>query len=113
VSTPPRSIVAACLIAVLPLAGGCRASRTLSQREIVVHFVLGTSLADRARVAEACARLPLASPEPLPASVDTPSAKLNEVRFRVDHASNTAIDRLVRCAQRFSAVRYVDMPPDQ
>jgi hypothetical protein len=111
-----RSLVR-CLIglAVVPAlvlgATACRATRTLSQRELVVHFQLNTTLAERARVARACERLPLASPEPLPDSRSA-AAKLDELRFRIDKAPNATVDGVARCAQHFPSVRYLEEPSD-
>jgi hypothetical protein len=106
-------VVVGFVVLLLPVCSGCRATRTLGQREIVVHFVLGTTLADKAKVAGLCSSLPVASPEPLPTSENSPAARLGEVRFRVDKADNTQILQLVRCAQGFPEVRYVEMPSDQ
>jgi hypothetical protein len=108
-----RGLIGAVVVpALLAGAAGCRATRTLSQRELVVHFQLDTPLAQRAQVARACEHLPLASPEPLPASASSAAAKLNELRFRIDKASNAVVDRVASCAQHFPSVRYLEVPSD-
>jgi hypothetical protein len=96
-----RVSLAVAPVAALLCVAGCRATQALSEREVVVHFQVGTSLADKARVAEGCSTVPRASPEPLPASADSPQARLNEVRFRVDTASQQDIQRLYACLRRF------------
>jgi hypothetical protein len=106
-------LVAGLIAAALVNASGCRATRTLAQREIVVHFNFDTPLPERATVARTCAALPTVSPEPLPVSMSSAQAKLNELRFRVDKANNARVEALIHCAQGFSSVRYIDTPDSQ
>jgi len=94
-------IAGAGILAAAACLGGCKATAGLSEREVVVHFRVGTSLGTKAQVAAACSAVPNASPEPLPSSADSPQAKLNEVRFRVDKASQADINALYRCLRRY------------
>lgn len=78
-------------------------------REVVVTFDRTAGEAARARVLQACAGVPHTSPEPRPSSA-LRSTQANDVRFRVDDASDRELAALYACLQRDPAVRGVSIP---
>jgi hypothetical protein len=109
-SRPPRRWRAALpaagimLAALGPAAAGCATfDRTFGKQEAVVHFQPQTSNSARLKVRAACSHVPQAVPEPLPTdhlAADT----MNDVRYRVDHASDGDLAKLQQCLQRFPSV---------
>lgn len=102
--------VAACGLAVAAVAMvSCRTTITL-KREVVVVFKPGATAADRDRVRAACAAAsPHASPEPQgPGTLK--SSRVNDVRFRVDKADDSELNRLYGCLTKDPAVRGVRLP---
>lgn len=75
----------------------------LGQREAVVHFKHGTPRADRARVRADCASPPAVVAEPMGPG-DRMHARLNDVRYRVDHASNSQIATMSACLTKYPSV---------
>jgi hypothetical protein len=100
-------VIAAALL--LPAAAGCaKFDAALGQQEAVVAFKDGTPNATRLKVRAACSHVPEAFPEPLPTD-HLASDLLNDVRYRVDHASDADIARLQVCLQNFPSVVGVDI----
>ncbi len=100
-------VIAAALL--LPTVAGCaKFNAALGQQEAVVSFKDGTSNATRLKVRAACSRVPQAIPEPLPTD-HMASDLLNDVRYRVDHASDADLARLQQCLQRFRSVAGFDI----
>jgi hypothetical protein len=93
----------------LTAATGCaKFDAALGQQEAVVHFRDGTSNATRLKVRAACSHVPEAKPEPLPTD-HMASDLLNNVRYRVDHATNADLARLQQCLQSFPSVNGIDI----
>jgi hypothetical protein len=104
----------AALIAALVAAGTASCSgfdKAFGQREAVVVFKPGTPDATRLAVRAACADLPRATPEPLPTDGKA-SDYLNNVRFRIDKATDEQVVQLENCLRRFGSVTGVDIPQD-
>ena len=100
------------LVLVAALAGGCAGfNKAFGQREAVVHFHPGTPAAVRSQVRAACSHLPQAVPEPLPTDKKA-SDELNDVRYRIDKASDGQIIALENCLGKFRTVQGVDIPQD-
>jgi len=96
----------ACLVA----AVGCN-NPNLTRRELVVHFDPSASAADHAGARTACATAaPHASPEPAPSAESKGVAPANDVRFRVDHASDRDLNQLLQCLRRQRGVVGFDLP---
>ena len=111
--TPP---VAGGLVAVLvagtltgALAGCGRLGQNITKREVVVHFGPDATSAQHLAARAACTGLPHASPEPLPGGTRL-SQRLNDVRFRVDNASDRELLNLYTCLQKQPGVVGVDIP---
>lgn len=108
----PRTVAAAILVPVALLAGGCAGfNKAFGQREAVVHFQPGTPDSVRTQVRAACSHMPQATPEPLPTDGKA-SDKLNDVRYRIDRASDRQVIALENCLGRFRSVQGVDIPQD-
>jgi len=60
-------------------------------------------VSQRLAVRSACSRLPAVTAQPLPADLNSPYA-LQQLTFRVDHATNADIARLEKCLARFPSV---------
>ena len=107
---PKRRTGAACL-AVLSLGlvalTGCRATSGLDRQEVIVAFQPTATQADHTRVWNACKNLPGVQPEPLDTTSKLPSVLLNNVRFRVDHATNLQIQQLENCVGKDPSVTGV------
>ncbi len=99
------------VLAGLLLSGCAGFNKAFGQREAVVHFATGTPESVRAQVRAACSHLPDAAPEPLPTD-KMASDELNDVRYRIDKASDGQITALENCLGRFRSVQGVDIPQD-
>jgi hypothetical protein len=78
---------------------GCN-SEALSRRELVVHFDVAATSAQHRQARAACSGVaPHTSPEPIVHN-DYPSSRVNDVRFRIDHANDHDIARLQTCLSR-------------
>lgn len=96
------------------LSAGCsqQAHEAAHKREVVVHFVPGTSAAAKRQVRAACAHASSAAkPEPIPTST-LRSVQVYGVRYRVDHADDNQLTRLYTCLTRHSSVAGVALPDD-
>ena len=91
------------LLAAVALAGCSQFDAALGQRQAVVSFRPGTSLSQRLTVRSACAKVPAVTAQPLPSDLNSPYA-LQQLTFRVDHASNADIAQLEKCLAKFPAV---------
>ncbi len=106
-----RAVVAG-LVATLvggALAGCGQLGQNITKREVVVHFRPDATPAQHLAARAACAELPHATPEPLPKGT-LPSEQLNNVRFRVDNASDRDLLALYSCLQKQPGVVGVDIP---
>jgi hypothetical protein len=95
------------------LTAGCSGfNKAFGQREAIVIFREGTPKSVRLDVRAACSRVPNANPEPLPRSGKL-SDYLNDVRYRIDDATDAQLAQLENCLNRFRSVKGVEMPQDQ
>ena len=95
------------------LTSGCSGfNKAFGQREAIVIFREGTPKTVRLAVRAACSRVPQATPEPLPTDGKL-SDYLNDVRYRIDNASDAQVAKLENCLNRFHSVKGVEMPQDQ
>ena len=110
---PTHAALAAVLVALLAvLASGCAGfNKAFGQREAVVHFQPGTPESVRTQVRSACSHVPQANPEPLPTD-NKASDELNDVRYRIDKASDGQVTALEQCLGKFRSVAGVDIPQD-
>ena len=95
---------AAALAALMLAAAGCASfDRAFGQQEAVVQFQPQTPNSARLKVRAACSHVPQATPEPLPTD-HLASDMLNDVRYRVDNASDGDLAKLQQCLQKFPSV---------
>jgi hypothetical protein len=96
-------VAVAAAVTVGALTGCSQFDAALGQRQAVVSFRPGTSLSQRLTVRSACAKVPAVKAQPLPSDLNSPYA-LQQLTFRVDHASDADIARLEKCLAKFPAV---------
>jgi hypothetical protein len=94
---------AAVAVALAALAGCSQFDAALGQRQAVVSFRPGTPLSQRLAARSTCAKLPAVKAQPLPSDLNSPYA-LQQLTFRIDHASNADIARLETCLAKFPGV---------
>ena len=92
------------VVTVAALTGCSQFDAALGQRQAVVSFRPGTSLSQRLTVRSTCAKVPAVKAQPLPSDLNNSPYALQQVTFRVDHASNADIARLEKCLAKFPAV---------
>src|SRR5689334_9226169 len=102
--TAAAGTAAAAAVALTALLVGCSQFDTApGQWPAVVSFRTNTTLSQRLSVRSTCAKVPAVKAQPLPSDLNSPYA-LQQVTFRVDHASNADIARLETCLAKFPAV---------
>ena len=85
------------------LAGCSQFDAALGQRQAIVTFQAHTPVSQRLAVRSACAKVPAVAAQPLPPDLNSPYA-LQQLTFRIDHASNADVARLEKCLARFPSV---------
>ena len=95
-------------VAVTALAGCSRFDAALGQRQAVVTFNPGTTVAQRMAVRAACAKTPNVTPQPLPSDMNSPYA-LEQVIYQVNQASNADVALLEKCLAKFPSVAGVTL----
>ena len=93
----------AAVAAAAVLAGCSQFNEALGQRQAIVSFRPDTPLSQRLTVRSTCAKVPAVTAQPLPSDLNSPYA-LQQLTFRVDHASNADIAQLEKCLAKFPAV---------
>ena len=97
-------VVAVVVTAVAVALAGCsQFDAALGQRQAVVAFKPGTPVSQRLAVRSACGKVPEVRAQPVPSNLNSPYA-LQQLTFRVDHATNADIARLEKCLARFPSV---------
>jgi hypothetical protein len=100
--------VALVLAAAAALAGCSQFDKALGQREAVVSFRSGTPVSQRLTVRSTCAKIPEVDAPPLPSDLGSPYA-LQQLIFRIDHASDADVARLETCLDKFPGVAGVTL----
>ena len=106
--TAAGTTAAAVAVALAALAGCSQFDAALGQRQAVVSFRPGTPLSQRLAVRSTCAKVPAVKAQPLPSDLNSPYA-LQQVTYRIDHATNADIARLQTCLDKFPAVAGVTL----
>jgi hypothetical protein len=101
-----------CVIAAAELLSGCKQTASLSKQEVVVVFKGDATAADHSRVYAACQALPGISPEPLVTESKYAATLQNNVRYRVDHATNYQLQQLYNCLAKDPTVAGYKPPVD-
>jgi hypothetical protein len=100
--------VALVVVAAAALAGCAQFDKALGQREAVVTFQSGTPVSQRLAVRSTCVKIPAVTAPPLPSDLSSPYA-LQQLVFRIDHASDADVARLETCLDRFPGVAGVTL----
>jgi len=110
VSAGRRRLAGAALIllAAAALAGCSQFDKALGQREAVVTFRPGTPVSQRLAVRSTCAKVHAVTAQRLPSDLSSPYA-LQQLTFRIDHASDTDVARLETCLEKFPGVAGVTL----
>ena len=95
-----RLLAAGAALAVIALAGCSQFDAALGQRQAVVTFTAGATLAQRLAVRSACAKTPNVTPQPLPSNLNSPYA-LERVIYQINQASDADVALLEKCLARF------------
>ena len=104
-----RLLVAGTLAAAMMALAGCsQFSAALGQRQAVVTFNPGTTVAQRMAVRAACAKTPNVTPQPLPSNMHSPYA-LDQVIYQINQASDADVALLEKCLAKFPAVAGVTL----
>jgi hypothetical protein len=104
-----RLLAAGTVVAVTTVLAGCsQFDAALGQRQAVVTFNDGTTLAQRMTVRTACAKTPNVTPQPLPNDMNSPYA-LEQVVYQINQASDADIALLEECLTKFPSVAGVSL----
>ena len=82
---------------------------SLSQRELVVVFKPGTTDADREHVRSQCGSSAGVTLEPV-GSQKLVAQRVYNVRYRIDHASDAELAKLLDCLSKQKSVEGYDIP---
>jgi len=104
-----RLLVAGTAVAVVAALAGCsQFDAALGQRQAVVTFNPGTTVAQRMAVRAACAKTPNVTPQHLPSDMNSPYA-LQQVIYLINQASNADVALLEKCLAKFPSVAGVTL----
>ena len=104
-----RLLAAGTMIAATAALAGCsQFDAALGQRQAVVTFTDGATLAQRMAVRTACAKTPNVTPQPLPSNMNTPYA-LVQVIYQINQASNADVALLEKCLSKFPTVAGISL----
>ena len=101
--TAAGTVAVAVGVATVALAGCSQFNQALGQRQAVVAFKPDTPVSQRLAVRSACAKVPEVKAPPVPSDLNSPYA-LQQLTFRIDHATNADVARLEKCLARFPSV---------
>ena len=104
-----RLLAAATAVAVLTALAGCsQFDAALGQRQAIVTFKPGTTVAQRMAVRAACAKTPNVTPQPLPSNMNSPYS-LEQVIYQINQASNADVALLEKCLAKFPSVAGITL----
>ena len=90
------------------LVGCAQFDAALGQREAIVTFTDGATLAQRMAVRTACAKPPNVSPQPLPSNLKS-AYELPQVTYQINKASNADVATLETCLDKYPSVAGVTL----
>jgi hypothetical protein len=104
-----RLLAAATMVAATAALAGCaQFDAALGQREAIVTFTDGATLAQRMAVRTACAKPPNVTPQPLPSNMNAPYA-LAQVVYKINQASDADVAVLETCLSKFPTVTGISL----
>lgn len=95
-------------LVVAALAGCSQFDAALGQRQAIVTFRAGTPVSQRLAARSTCAKVPAVTPQPLPSDLGSPYA-LQQLTFRIDHATDADVARLETCLAKFPGVAGITL----
>jgi hypothetical protein len=102
-------LAAGTVVATVTVLAGCsQFDAALGQRQAIVAFNDGTTLAQRMAVRTACAKTPNVTPQPLPSDMNSPYA-LEQVVYQINQASDADVALLEKCLSKFPSVAGVTL----
>ena len=106
--TAAGTAVVAVTVAAVALAGCSQFDAALGQRQAVVTFRPETPVSQRLAVRSACGRVPEVRAQPVPSDLNSPYA-LQQLTFRIDHATDADVARLEKCLAKFPSVAGITL----
>jgi hypothetical protein len=104
-----RLLAAGTVVAAVTAVAGCsQFDAALGQREAIVAFNDGTTVAQRMAVRTACAKTPNVTPQALPSNMNSPYA-LQQVVYQINKASDADVALLQECLAKFPSVAGVTL----
>ena len=104
-----RLLVAGTAIAAMTALAGCsQFDAALGQRQAVVTFKPGTTVAQRMAVRAACAKTPNVTPQPLPSNTNS-AYSLEQVIYQINRASDSDVALLEKCLAKFPSVAGITL----
>jgi hypothetical protein len=104
-----RLLAAGTVVAAVTAVAGCsQFDAALGQREAIVAFNDGTTVAQRMAVRTACAKTPNVTPQALPSNMNSPYA-LEQVVYQINKASDADVALLQECLAKFPSVAGVTL----
>jgi hypothetical protein len=104
-----RLLAAGTVVAAVTAVAGCsQFDAALGQREAIVSFNDGTTVAQRMAVRTACAKTPNVTPQALPSDMSSPYA-LQQVVYQINKASDADVALLQECLAKFPSVAGVTL----
>src|ERR1700731_4801629 len=104
-----RLLAAGTMIAATAVLAGCsQFDAALGQRQAVVTFTDGATLAQRMAVRTACAKPPNGTPRPLPSNMNPPYP-LAQVVYQINQASDADVAVLEKCLSKFPTVAGISL----
>jgi len=102
-------LAAGAVVATATVLAGCsQFDAALGQRQAIVTFNAGTTLAQRMTVRAACGKTPNVTPQPLPSNANSPYA-LEQVVYQINQASDADVALLEKCLAKFPSVAGVTL----
>jgi hypothetical protein len=105
----PLAAAGLALAVVTALAGCAQFDAALGQRQAIVSFKDGVSVAQKLKVRSTCAKVANVVPQPLPADISRHPYDLEQLTFEIDKASNTNVAQLEECLSKFHSVTGVTL----
>ena len=102
-------LAAGTVVATVTVLAGCsQFDAALGQRQAIVTFNAGATLAQRMTVRAACAKTPNVTPQPLPSNMSSPYA-LAQVTYQINQATDADVALLEKCLAKFPSVAGVTL----
>lgn len=99
----PTALALMAAATAVTLTGCAQFDAALGQRQAIVSFRDGTSVAQKLAVRKACAKAPAVTPQALPSDLNSPYA-LQQLTYQVNQASDAQVAQLEKCLAKYPSV---------